>query len=138
MGRKQNCFGVYKREREYGRGSDTVRDGLCTISQQDRELGLSSNTDKNPDNILNLFNNVFHNLSDTQFTIEERVVLALGLKFKRAIAPPDIGAIKGHFNSYANKLRKLKIKAYCGVNTENIHPRKEERKEEKKRRKTKS
>ena len=95
---------------------------MCTISQPDRELFLSSNTDKDPDNILNLFNNVFHNLSDTQFTIEERVVLALGLKFKRAIAPPDNDTIKGHFNSYANKLRQLKIKAYCGINTDSTHP----------------
>ena len=122
MGGKRNGLKCNEKERKDGRGTVTVRDGLCTISQPDRELCLSSNTDKDPDNILNLFNNVFHNLSDTQFTIEERVVLALGLKFKRAIAPPDNGTIKDHFDSYANKLRQLKIKAYCGINTDNTHP----------------
>jgi len=68
------------------------------------------------------FNNVFHNLSNTKFSKEERTVLALGLKFKPPGVAGRISTVKTRIDTYCSNIRKLKIKAYCGELNKAKHP----------------
>jgi hypothetical protein len=68
------------------------------------------------------FNNVFHNLSNTEFTKEERTVLALGLKFKPPGVAGSISTFKEIIADYWSRIRQLKIKAYCGELNKERHP----------------
>ena len=67
-------------------------------------------------------NNVFHNLSNTTFTKEEEIVLALGLKIKPPAVAFSTTEFKQCINSYCSKLRQLKVKAYCGEINKEQHP----------------
>jgi hypothetical protein len=70
------------------------------------------------------FNNLFHNLSNTNFTEEEKMVMALGLKYKpqHEQANSEIKLVQQDINSYLNRVRDAKIKAYCGELSKQVHP----------------
>ena len=51
------------------------------------------------------FNNVFHNLSNTAFTKEEEIVLALGLKFKPPAAASGTTEFKHSIDSYCTRVK---------------------------------
>ena len=66
----------------------------------------------NKDNGIHTFNNLFHNLSNSDFTKEEKIMLALGLKYK----PPQLqssnklSVVRQKVACYLNKIREAKSK----------------------------
>ena len=78
----------------------------------------------NKDNGIHTFKNLFHNLSNSDFTKEEKMVLALGLKYKppQSQSSKQLSVVRQEVACYLNKIREAKIKAYCGELNKQIHP----------------
>jgi hypothetical protein len=72
-GNRGTCSEQCNANREHLTGVYEASDGLRNISASEKQMGLKDSNNTDHDNILDIFNTVFHNLSNTQFTTEERL-----------------------------------------------------------------